>query len=89
MQVKYIVVTPIRRRAGVQRVGIRGGSLRFSKECLFQGMFCDCLQRCIVNTQEMFAESETPKTQCDREIIKALDSILSIYVYYLIKFYEK
>lgn len=44
MQVKYIVVTPIRKRVRVQRAGIRGGSLRFSKESLFQGIFCDSLQ---------------------------------------------
>ena len=35
MQIKYIFATPIRRRVGVQRAGIRGGSLRFSKENLF------------------------------------------------------
>lgn len=41
-------------------------------------MICSVtLQQCTVNTQEMFAESEPPKTQGDEDIIRALDSVLS------------
>lgn len=52
--------------------------MRFSKGSLFHGMLCDSLQQCTVNTEEMFAESETPKIQCDREVPKALGSVLSV-----------